>query len=99
MSPKLDIYQDALLLVAKLSQKWLELPDGPTDPGAVVDHLVENARLMTKGFAEIEGCTVLNEMAFKQVSFAFESDARTGFPALTSYGRTLRFSHPFVIDF
>ena len=43
----------------------------------LVDRLVANARLMAKGLAEIEGCTVLNEIAFTQVSFAFESDART----------------------
>jgi len=45
--------------------------------GELVDRLVANAKLMAQGLAEIEGCTVLNEIAFTQVSFAFESDART----------------------
>ena len=43
----------------------------------LVDRLVGNARLMAKGLAEIEGCRVLNEIAFTQVCFAFESDERT----------------------
>ena len=43
----------------------------------LVDRLVGNARLMAKGLAEIEGCQVLNEIAFTQVCFAFESDERT----------------------
>ena len=50
---------------------------GRNGVGELVDRLVANARLMAKGLAEIEGCTVLNEIAFTQVSFAFESDART----------------------
>ena len=33
----------------------------------LVDRLVANARLMAKGLSEIEGCQVLNEMAFTQV--------------------------------
>ena len=43
----------------------------------LVDGLVRNARLMAKGLADIEGCRVLNEIAFTQVCFAFESDDRT----------------------
>ena len=43
----------------------------------LVDRLVANARLMAIGLAEIEGCRVLNEIAFTQVCFAFESDERT----------------------
>lgn len=50
---------------------------GRNGVGELVDRLVENARLMAKGLAEIEGCIVLNEIAFTQVSFAFESDERT----------------------
>ena len=50
---------------------------GRNGVGELVDRLVENARLMAKGLAEIEGCTVLNEIAFTQVSFAFENDERT----------------------
>ena len=43
----------------------------------LVDQLVGNARLMAERLSEIEGCRVLNEIAFTQVCFAFESDART----------------------
>jgi len=43
----------------------------------LVDRLVVNARLMAKGLSEIEGCRVLNDIAFTQVCFAFESDERT----------------------
>lgn len=43
----------------------------------LVDRLVSNARLMAKGLSEIEGCQVLNEIAFTQVCFAFENDERT----------------------
>ena len=43
----------------------------------LVDRLVRNARLMAKELAKIEGCRVLNEIAFTQVCFAFESDERT----------------------
>jgi glutamate/tyrosine decarboxylase-like PLP-dependent enzyme len=50
---------------------------GRTGVGELVDRLVANARLMAKGLAEIEGCTVLNEVSFTQMSFAFENDART----------------------
>ena len=50
---------------------------GRNGVGELVDRLVANATLMSKGLAEIEGCTILNDVAFTQVSFAFESDART----------------------
>lgn len=43
----------------------------------LVDRLVKNARLMAEGLADIEGCRILNEIAFTQVCFAFESDERT----------------------
>ena len=43
----------------------------------LIDRLVANARLMARGLAEIDGCRVLNEIAFTQVCFAFESDKRT----------------------
>jgi glutamate/tyrosine decarboxylase-like PLP-dependent enzyme len=43
----------------------------------LVDRLVAHARLMAEGLATIEGCRVLNEIAFTQVCFAFESDERT----------------------
>ncbi len=43
----------------------------------LVDRLVANARLMAKGLTEIQGCEVLNEIAFTQICFAFESDQRT----------------------
>ncbi|MEI6220825.1 MAG: aminotransferase class V-fold PLP-dependent enzyme, partial [Actinomycetes bacterium] len=43
----------------------------------LVNRLVANARLMAQGLSEIEGCEVLNEIAFTQVCFAFESDQRT----------------------
>ncbi len=43
----------------------------------LVNRLVANARLMAQGLSEIEGCVVLNEIAFTQVCFAFENDQRT----------------------
>ncbi|MDP1719840.1 MAG: aminotransferase class V-fold PLP-dependent enzyme [Candidatus Nanopelagicaceae bacterium] len=43
----------------------------------MVDRLVTNARLMANELSKIEGCRVLNDIAFTQVCFAFESDART----------------------
>jgi glutamate/tyrosine decarboxylase-like PLP-dependent enzyme len=43
----------------------------------LVDRLVGHARLMAHGLSEIEGCQVLNEIAFTQVCFAFENDERT----------------------
>lgn len=43
----------------------------------MVDRLVANARLMAAGLSKIEGCEVLNEIAFTQICFAFENDART----------------------
>lgn len=43
----------------------------------LVDRLVTNARLMAKELSKIEGCRVLNDIAFTQVCFAFESDERT----------------------
>ncbi len=43
----------------------------------LVDQLVGNARLMARELAKIEGCHVLNAIAFTQVCFAFENDERT----------------------
>ncbi len=50
---------------------------GRTGISDLVDRLVSNARLMAEGLSEIEGCQVLNHIAFTQVCFAFESDERT----------------------
>lgn len=43
----------------------------------LVDRLVGHAKLMARELAKIEGCRVLNEIAFTQVCFAFEDDERT----------------------
>ena len=44
---------------------------------SLVDGMVENAQSMARELAKIEGCTVLNDVVFTQVTFAFENDIRT----------------------
>ena len=43
----------------------------------LVDGLVENAKTIALELGKINGCTVLNEVVFTQVTFAFETDERT----------------------
>lgn len=50
---------------------------GRTGIAELVDRLVTNARLMAQELSKIQGCQVLNEIAFTQVCFAFENDERT----------------------
>lgn len=50
---------------------------GRTGIANLVDGLVANARLMAAGLSKIDGCRVLNEIAFTQVCFSFENDQRT----------------------
>lgn len=50
---------------------------GSNGVAELVDGLVRNARLMALELSKIEGCQVLNEIAFTQVCFAFENDERT----------------------
>ena len=44
---------------------------------SLVDGMVENAQSIGRELAKIEGCTVLNDVVFTQVTFAFENDIRT----------------------
>ena len=42
-----------------------------------MEGLVDNAQLIAHKLAEIEGCTILNDVVFTQVTFAFETDEKT----------------------
>ncbi len=44
---------------------------------ALVEGLVDSAKLIAQKLDQIEGCTVLNDVVFTQVTFAFETDAKT----------------------
>jgi glutamate/tyrosine decarboxylase-like PLP-dependent enzyme len=44
---------------------------------ALVEGLVENAKLIALELGKIEGCTVLNDVVFTQVTFAFDTDEKT----------------------
>jgi glutamate/tyrosine decarboxylase-like PLP-dependent enzyme len=44
---------------------------------ALVEGLVDNAKLIALQLSKIEGCTVLNDVVFTQVTFAFETDEKT----------------------
>ena len=48
--------------------------DGVT---SLVEGMVENAKVIAQALTSIPGCTVLNEVVFTQVTFAFESDEKT----------------------
>lgn len=43
----------------------------------LVERLVDSAKLIASKLAEIAGCTVMNDVVFTQVTFAFETDERT----------------------
>jgi glutamate/tyrosine decarboxylase-like PLP-dependent enzyme len=44
---------------------------------SLVDGMVKNAKSIALELAKIHGCTVLNDVVFTQVTFAFETDERT----------------------
>jgi glutamate/tyrosine decarboxylase-like PLP-dependent enzyme len=44
---------------------------------SLVEGMVKNAKSIAGKLAEIDGCTVLNDVVFTQVTFAFETDERT----------------------
>ena len=44
---------------------------------SLVEGMVENAKNIALELGKIDGCTVLNEVVFTQVTFAFETDERT----------------------
>ena len=48
--------------------------DGVT---SLVEGMVENAKAIALELSKIAGCTVLNDVVFTQVTFAFETDERT----------------------
>ena len=57
---------------------WAALASlGRDGVAALVDGMVENAKSIARDLSTIEGCKVLNEVVFTQVTFAFENDART----------------------
>lgn len=57
---------------------WAALASlGRDGVAALVEGMVENAKSIACELAKIEGCMVLNEVVFTQVSFAFESDEKT----------------------
>ena len=82
--PADDDHGDPLEKVPEFSRRARGVPVwaailslGRTGIANLVDGLVANARLMAEGLSKIEGCRVLNEIAFTQVCFAFENDQRT----------------------
>ena len=57
---------------------WAALASlGRDGVASLVEGMVENAKSIALELAKIEGCTVLNEVVFTQVTFAFETDDRT----------------------
>ena len=57
---------------------WAALSSlGRDGVAALVDGMVKNAKSIARDLSTIEGCKVLNEVVFTQVTFAFENDART----------------------
>ena len=57
---------------------WAALASlGRDGVAALVDGMVKNAKSIARDLSTIEGCKVLNEVVFTQVTFAFENDART----------------------
>ena len=44
---------------------------------SLVEGMVKNAKSIALKLAEIDGCTMLNDVVFTQVTFAFETDERT----------------------
>jgi glutamate/tyrosine decarboxylase-like PLP-dependent enzyme len=75
---------DALEKVPEFSRRargipvWAALRSlGRQGVASLVDGLVEHARALAKGIAEIDGAEVLNEVEFTQVCLSFGSDERT----------------------
>jgi glutamate/tyrosine decarboxylase-like PLP-dependent enzyme len=57
---------------------WAALASlGRNGVAALVEGLVDSAKLIAHELDKIEGCRVLNDVVFTQVTFAFESDAKT----------------------
>ncbi len=57
---------------------WAALASlGREGVAALVEGLVDSAKSIARKLDEIEGCTVLNDVVFTQVTFAFETDAKT----------------------
>ncbi len=57
---------------------WAALASlGREGVAALVEGLVDSAKLIAQKLDQIEGCTVLNDVVFTQVTFAFETDAKT----------------------
>ena len=57
---------------------WAALASlGRDGVAALVEGMVENANSISRELSKIEGCTVLNEVVFTQVTFAFENDEKT----------------------
>ena len=51
---------------------------GRSGVSQLVDDMVFNAQALASELVKVPGCRVLNDVVFTQVSFAFESDERTG---------------------
>ncbi len=57
---------------------WAALASlGRDGVASLVEGMVENAKAIALELSKIAGCTVLNDVVFTQVTFAFESDERT----------------------
>ena len=57
---------------------WAALASlGRDGVATLVEGMVNNAKSIARRLQEIEGCQILNDVVFTQVTFAFESDART----------------------
>ena len=57
---------------------WAALASlGRDGVAALVEGMVENANSISRELSKIEGCTVLNEVVFTQVTFAFENNEKT----------------------
>jgi glutamate/tyrosine decarboxylase-like PLP-dependent enzyme len=79
-----DLLNDPFEKTPELSRRargvpvWAALASlGREGVAALVEGLVDNAKLIAHKLNEIEGCTVLNDVVFTQVTFAFETDAKT----------------------